>query len=700
MTEIDKFYQSVNQDVATMQLTSEEGDSQEQSFTRYCLDILSDAGETENATVAYDERDLRTPKQHKINGYAISESYETVDLFISLYKYEEMLYQVYKADIQTATKRLTNFFKKAFNEQYENNIEPSSEIFYFAHTLGSFKKLRKNLVRINAIILTNGEYKGDIPQTSELFGVTMIYRVLDINSLYQMSDASHLSIEIDFKERGYTIPCLSSGADNDEYEAYVAVMPGDCLASLYKDFGSRLLEQNVRSFLQFGGGINKGMRDTIRNAPQMFFAYNNGLAATADHIEFDKSGKFITKISNFQIVNGGQTTASIYYTMKKYGADVSRIAVQVKISVIKDKEQYGSIVSLISQFANTQNKVNNADFTANNPILVQFEILSRQILSPLSAESAIQTRWFFERARGQYKTQRQKEGGTKSRDAQFDKKNPSKQKITKTELAKYINAWEECTWHQKLVVGPHIVVLGNEKNYARFITHTMPKDVSEVNNVYFEDTIAKTILFREADLRYGTKKSGNPIGELRNVVVPYTMALLNRITNGHLDLYKIWRAQKVSKSLSDFIYKLMLQMNEFILQNAEGSHYIEWAKREECWTKVKAHQFEYNLHDIAADMFDPENPPVRRVISGEADTSEKAQQERAVIESITPEIWEKIANWGRDTEFLELQYQNTAREIARKLRRRKELTDAERIRAMVILDTLKDNEPDLLGELL
>ena len=698
MTELEKYYQRLNQEVYAVQTTSEDGDTQEQAFTGCCIDLLSDSGETENAALAYDERDLRTRKQHKVNGYAISENYETVDLFISLYKPEEEVWPVYKEEITQAAKRLTNFFIKAFDGGYENVVAESSDVFVLAHTLGSFKELREKLVRVNAFILTNGEYKGDLPSRAEVCGRVIIYNVIDIRSLFQMDQSSRLSIEIDFKEQGFRIPCMPSGAENSEYTAYVAVMPGECLASLYENFGARLLEQNVRSFLQFGGNINKGMRDTIRNAPDMFFAYNNGIAATADDIQLDYSGKYITRISNFQIVNGGQTTASILYTKKKFKADISRVAVQVKISVVKDKDHYSDIVDSISRYANTQNKVNSADFTANNPVLVRFEKLSRQLLTPLTAESSLQTYWFFERARGQYQTLKQQAGSSKKAKDMFEKTHPNKQKITKTELAKYINSWDEFTWHQKLVVGPHVVALGNEKNYAKFISHSIPKDIKEVNNIYFEDTVAKAILFRDADKRYGTKKSGNPIGELKNVVVPYTLSLLNRITEGRLDLYKIWKAQKPSPALSNFIYRLMIQVNAFIIECAEGTHYIEWAKREECWDKVKAHQFEYNLDEIAADLFDPANPPSRRVIAISDDVAEETTPEEQVISAIAPDLWEKISIWGRESGYLDIQLQNTAREIARKMKKAKKPTTSELERASVILGTVREHNPSLLEE--
>jgi hypothetical protein len=117
----------------------------------------------------------------------------------------------------------------------------------------------------------------------------------------------------------------------------------------------------------------------------------------------------------------------------------------------------------------------------------------------------MQTCWFFERARGQYKNLRLKEGFTKSAQNKFDLKYPKNQVITKVELAKYINAFQEVSEGRKLAIGPHIVVRGNEKNYAQFINNNLPDDPRKINNVFFEDSIAKCILFKTAEKRYGVK---------------------------------------------------------------------------------------------------------------------------------------------------------------------------------------------------
>ena len=698
MNLLDKFYSSFMQEIVSRQLANEDGETQEQAFTRYVLDLLSEAGETENAAVAFDEKALGTSKQHKINGFAISDNYETIDLFISIYEVEEQVYTVQKSEVTRAATRITNFFRKAVYDDYVNEVAESSEIFEFAHTLANYGELKDNLIRVNVSILTNGEYKGDIPDNTEICGYKIFYRVVDIKYIYQISEESHVPIEIDFKEEGFLVPCLPASSDNEDYQSFIAIIPGICLANLYERYGARLLEQNVRSFLQFSGKINKGIRDTIKKEPHMFLAFNNGLAATADHIELDEDNRYITKISNLQIVNGGQTTASIYHTFKKDKADISKIFVQAKVSVIKRIEEYSNIVSRISRYANTQNKVNDADFTANNPYLVALEKLSRCVLTPRTENSVNQTYWFFERARGKYKNLRMKEGFTKVRQKAFDLKYPKNQMFTKVELAKYINAYSEVYEGKKLVIGPHVVVKGNEKNFAKFINNNLPSALSKINNIYYEDTIAKAILFRAMDKLYGTKKSETNIGELKQVVVPYTISLLTILTNNRLNLYKIWKEQSISEQLSSFLYDLMKQVNNFILKESPVSHYIEWSKKEECWEKIKQHTWAYNILDIEKDLVDDSQPIIRKEIFFGDKQDNTVEHDMEIITSIPHQLWSKISEWGRDTDSLSINYQSTAMDIAHKLKFNRKFSDNDRQRAMAIYDIVCEKNIELLLE--
>lgn len=695
MKEIDKFYKSLIQEIATRQIANEEGDNQEQTFTRLCLELLSEAGETENSDVAFFERDLGTKNQQKINGYAIADNYETVDLFISIYEGTEEPITTLKRDIDNAATRLTNYFRNAIYSDFGNEMEESSAIFEFTNTLGTYKELRDSLVRVNAFILTNGVYKGDIPQSKEISGYKIFYRVIDINYLYQISEQSHAPIIINFEEEGWKVPCLHASSSNPDYEAYVSILPGKCLSSLYERYGGRLLEQNVRSFLQFTGKINKGIRDTIKERPHMFLAYNNGIAATADAMELDDDGN-IKIISNLQIVNGGQTTASIYHTEKKDKADISDIFVQVKFSIVKKKDEYANIVSDISKYANTQNKVNNADFSANNPILVELEKVSRYIMTPITPERSIQTYWFFERARSQYKNIRLKEGFTSSRQKAFDLKYPKNQVFTKVELAKFINCFEEVYEGGKLVIGPHIVVRGSEKNYAQFVAKNLPSSPKKINNIYFEDVIAKAILFKTADELYGTKRKGNNIGELKSVVVPYTIGLLNHMVEGRIDLYKIWRNQKISESLADLLYSLMLQVNPFIMSISPSNNYLEWAKKEECWAAVRDNKdWKCDLKSIEKDLIDPNNPITRKVTVNTA-SDDTYEHDVKVVTSIPYKLWLKFAEWGADSGMLSLNLQSKAKEIANELKYNHKLTSVTVSRGMAIFNKVCEENYELL----
>lgn len=695
--EVLKYYQSLNQDIRITQLSEEDGGNSEQLFTQIALNNLADAGETENAILAFDKKAIGTKNQHQINGFAISDNYENLDLFVTVYKGSEEISTTTKSEIETAQKRISNFFNKCVSKEYVNEIEESSEIFQLANTLANYDEIKENLVRVNVIILTDGEYKGDFPNSDSINNYNIFYRVIDIYFLYKISEQSRVPIEIDlndFDGERFEVPCLPASEINPNFKAYIAILQGTCLAKLYERYGARLLEQNVRSFLQVGSrnSVNFGIRSTIRNEPEKFFAYNNGIAATADHIELDESGRYISKIRNLQIVNGGQTTASIYNTAKKDRADISKIFVQVKISVIENPEEYSDIVSLISKYANTQNKVNNADFSANNPALVAFEKLSRYILSPVIATSNIQTSWFFERARGQYKTLRSREGRTKALLTAFDRKYPRKQMFSKVELAKYINSYQEVYDGKKLVIGPHIVVRGNEKNYTQFIGYFLPENVNKINNIYFEDAISKCILFKNADKRYGIKP--NSIGEMKQVVVPYTLSLLSIITENQLDLFKIWISQDVSPELSDFIFELMKQVNQFILETYNGQHYIEKAKKEECWDLVKNHEWNFNLNDIKSDLIDPRNPPRRNTI---LDIEQKElEQNKAVVKSIPPALWNEILQWGKDSELFDTIKQTIVSNIAFKLRQNRILADDEIQKGVEFLDIVAKHNEELL----
>lgn len=581
--ELNQFYTDLLHDIRSEQLSNEEGGSLEQLFTNQAIILLSDGGETADVRISFHES-IVPRNRHKINAYAIADNYETLDLFVTVFKCTEEPIRVQKSEIDNAAKLLLSFLKKSDNREYANSLEESSEIFDFAHTLNASAELRENLVRINIFILTDGIYNGEIPLQKDLNQIPVFFRVVDLNFLFNISMKEYIPIEIDFEQDGFEVPCIKADTDNPEYQSYLVLIPGHALVSIYEQYGARLLEQNVRSFLQFTGKINKGIRNTILKEPHMFLAFNNGIAATADDLKLKKTekGYLIESVKDLQIVNGGQTTASIYHTWKKDKADIKDIVVQVKLSIIKDKNNFAEIVSRIAEYANTQNKVSISDLSSNTPFHIELEKLSRNIWAPPIGGKSHQTRWFYERARGQYKNARSREGTTKAKLKAFDLKNPKKQFFTKEELAKFINTWDEVYFEDRLVIGPHIVVRGSQKNYAQFIAHNIPENQ---NIKYFEDAIAKATLFRTAEKLYGIKP--NSIGDMRYITVPYTLALLSYKKGKEINLSEVWKKQGISDDLQTTIYNLMVQVEQFIKRNAPGALYGEWAKKEDCWLKLK-----------------------------------------------------------------------------------------------------------------
>ena len=703
MNAIEEYHKTLKLEIESKMLTLESGGNKTQLFTRYAIDLLKANGEVDNVIVAYDEETNPGRKSHKVNAFSISDDYTSVSLFVTIYKAQKTIQSLSEKEVSDAIKLVSNFYIKAAQEDYVNRLTDSAEIVGCAQVLGKDDEFKDNAQQIKIYILTNGIFSGKLKTDKGLGGLQLTCKMIDLDRLCEMSEEQSQPIFVDFESLGYKVPCITGAEDNDLYQAYIAIVPGACLADLYETYKVRLMENNVRQFLQFTGKINKGIKETIEKEPEMFLAYNNGIAATASDIELDRTGKFIKSVKGLQIVNGGQTTASLYHVKDtNKDVDLSRILVQVKFSIVRNEERYDEIVANISRCANTQNKVSESDFSANREELIRLETWSRSVMTEPSSTRPTSTFWYFERAKGQYKNFRLKEGFTKQAESQFDMKYPKEQVFTKYDLAKYENCYGETHFLVKIngidcddYIGPHTVCMGNEKNYAVFLKHNMPK-LSEIDNIYFEDLIAKAILFKEADKRYGTKQHGEPIGEIKKTVVPYAIALLHHITDGQIDLYKIWMRQEVSTELSNFLYELMKQINKFILSYEGVARYEELAKKKSLWEDVKSHTWSYNLKDIKRDLIDPNNPPKRVSKSKEEQERILAEECRIMISNVPVEIWERIALWGKESECLSVMQQNLCHELGRKIGKREAFSNSELEGGAQIIDILSKNNIDLL----
>lgn len=526
--------------------------------------------------------DFKAPRGMRVDGYWFNDD-GVLDLFIADFDSRSELASLTRTDVVATFKRVTNFFEASINKGLAGELEVTSPGYGLARQIadrrGSIRQL--NLVLFSERALS--EKIQAIPD-AEVAGVPASHHIWDISRLHrQRSSRGHKEpLDLDFEQMfGKGISCLPAHLGADAYQSYLMVMPAEVLAALYEKFGARLLEQNVRTFLQARGNVNQGIRATILNEPGMFFAYNNGVTATAQSIETrtTDAGLAITRMLDLQIVNGGQTTASLFHTRKRDRADLSKIFVQMKLSVI-DSQQSETVVPRISEYANTQNRVNAADFFSNHPFHVRMEGFSRRIWAPAQKGAQRETKWFYERARGQYADAQSKL--TPGEQRRFKVEHPKPQMFTKTDLAKFENVWDE---------HPRWVNLGSQKNFARYATRIgaeWEKSSDGFNEFYFKRAIARGLLFRATERIVSAQPWYN--GGYRANIVAYTLAMLGEIARQRkacVDFLGIWNLQGVNAVIEGSIAVVSGVVNEDIIRPPAGiSNVSEWCKREACWTRL------------------------------------------------------------------------------------------------------------------
>lgn len=693
MSELDKFYRELKDEVNLSVLSEEEGGNLEQKFTEYSLSLLAESGETEDYLICYDEKVSRRGTEHKVNGYALSENYETLDLFITILYPNDDIQNVPKADADKAFDRLAKFFRNAIYQDYVNEIEESSEIFDLAQTLANVNEVKEFLTRVNLFLITNGKVNSEPKQLEKVAGYNTFSRVVDINYLFNLTQETGVPIEIDFNEMGVEIPCVSNKTANQDYTSFLGIIPGAALAEIYEKYGSRLLEQNVRSFLQFTGKINKGIRKTILEEPHMFLAFNNGIAATAEEVKLSKlsdGGRSIGYVKDFQIVNGGQTTASIYHTLKKSRSDIGEIFVPIKLTIIKNRENFAETVGRIAEYANTQNRVSASDLSSNKENHVILEKLSRTIWASPKEGETHQTRWFYERSRGQYRNEKSRFGLTPSKARQFEKQNPRAQVITKELLAKYINSWGE-VWHGKrLVIGPHFVVRGSQKNYAQYLNYNFN---IKPDSIYFQDAMALAILFKQAEKIYGI--GHNALGDMRYIAVPYAISYLGFLCDYKLNLDTIWKRQGLSVNIRMVLRDLLVLVEQFIKNKAPGSLYGEWAKKEECWNALKE-SGTATPNIVPKDELWDENQ-VRRKLTEEEIEDALLKSKIGLIDAVPTDKWREISQLGPDVIELSSTMRSRALNIFSMKNRNAELPKNRVSDAIEIIDIVVRHVPDFFN---
>lgn len=579
---------------------------EEQNVLSEALELMLDAKlvDSEDFNEIYFKREA---DDFKLNGYAVNETQERLQVFIVAEDFvdeglnrDDLL--VSEREIYSRQfKRATRFVKSAFDGKLTSGIQNADPAKVLSSRLSSpegidqFDVIEIFLITLSATVSRKGaelqprdinfekeilKVKGTLGGVTKRKDILLLKRVIDLNFLHSVVDSrgNREPLKIDFLRDFDTRIEVIQAANESNFESYLCVLDANILSDLYRLHSSRLLEKNVRSFLQFKG-VNKGIRDTIRDHPEKFISYNNGLTitATAAAVRTIKKKLYIEALTDFQIVNGGQTTASIYFS-KKDGLDVSAIRVMAKINVVKgdDSEELEDLISNISKFSNTQSRVSNVDLRSRNPQLRQLKNLTNSVMTPTGKK------WFFERAKGEFNTSVRLAGRQKT--SQLNKFPPAR-RFSKEQLAKYYTAWGET---------PYMVKKGGEKVFRHFIQIVSPTEDESaailVDRSFYEELIAKIILFRQMEKIYGQGK--NAIGQIRSAAIPYSMSCIYQFSDGarngtKFDFEKIWKNEGLEDDLQEYLRTLLEMMNDLIKKYSLSDDFGEYSKKPELWASIR-----------------------------------------------------------------------------------------------------------------
>ncbi|HUE87238.1 MAG TPA: AIPR family protein, partial [Vicinamibacterales bacterium] len=423
------------------------------------------------------------------------------------------------------------------------------------------------------------------------------------------------------------LPCLVTSKTDDGLQVLMTWIRGDILAQIYSTYRSRLLERNVRSFLQFTGKVNKGIRETVLDRPARFLSYNNGISATASVVDLEDVGSGLARIravKDFQIVNGGQTTASIASCARRDRVDVSGISVAMKLTVVPP-EKLDEFVPLISKFANTQNRIQEADFSANHPWHIELDRLSRSTWTKPTTETPRGTRWFYERSRGQYADELASQNTPAGR-RRFRTENPTSQKFTKTDLAKYVLTWDQ---------QPAIVSRGAQKCFVDFMNRIQRERRPLPDAREFERIAGLATLFRRAERLYGEMGYQG----YRAQVVTYSVARLSNALARRLPFDEIWRHQDIPGEIKASLARVIVGVRDVITQPPGNRNITEWCKRDDCWTAILGLEVDI---DGAGDS--TWTPGARR-----SDQPTNADGTVIAVAAVPSDVWFAASKWAKDT---------------------------------------------------
>ncbi|WP_421555434.1 AIPR family protein [Pseudomonas kitaguniensis] len=590
-------------------------------------------------------------KKLRVDGYFFDDADNSLSLLIGNYFNEDEIQSFNADEVKKSFLSLKNYLKESLGGFLTDGAFDESQPGYgLACDLMDW---HSKVTKYRFYYVSDGQLKSRIKDWSEddIDGVPSELHIWDIARFHvaYTSATGRDELVVNFREAEHQgLSCLAAAESDGDYKAYLCMISGDLLADIYEEYGSRLLEGNVRTFLSAKGKVNSKIQNTIRTQPEMFFAFNNGIAATAENVTLINGahGLKIKSATNLQIVNGGQTTASLALAKRggagsKDVADLSKVMVQMKLSVLPP-DKAGQLTPEIARYANSQNKVSDADFFSNHPYHVRLEEFSRRIFAPANGGAQHGTHWFYERARGQYLNEQSILSAAQK--TQFSIQNPRKQLFSKTDVAKLENSWREL---------PHKVSMGAQKNFlifADFIAKTWSAGGKAFNEDYFRQIVSLAIMFRYTESMVARQAWYQ--GGYRANIVTYSIAKLHSMISEQalgkqLDFRNIWDKQSLPEVLCEQLE--LISKNVFVVLTDTDrlkENVTEWAKMQACWDQVRDLSIEFvpKFLEILQDL--RSNLEVASASKALQRTDDGIAIQVSVIETPAPE-WSRMLSWGR-----------------------------------------------------
>ena len=677
--EIDEYHEQLFQEIHG--LADADGRFVEDAFFEVLTGSLIDAGEIDTA----DRVHHVAPRGIRVDGYGGDpvSSDGVLSLIIANFSQTKQIATLTATEMNATFKRLSNFLERSLDEAFRDSLEESAPAFGLADLIAA---RWPSVSKVRMFLITNRELSArvDSREAGILRGVPVNYSVWDVGRLHRYVTSGHEREDfmVYLKEFGGPLVALPAHMKHADYESYLAVFPGRQLARIYDRWGSRLLEQNVRVFLQARVKVNRNIRNTIANNPEMFFAYNNGITATAESLETmqSPSGLLLTGMRNFQIVNGGQTTASIHAALKNKDADLDRVFVQMKLSVV-DPNRAMEVVPKISEYANSQNRVSASDFFSNHPFHVRMEEFSRRLYAPSKDGSFRESKWFYERARGQSRDERARQ--TPAGRRKFDLEYPRRQVFNKTDLAKFLNVWRG---------KPDVVSKGAQKNFAdfaQFIGSEWKKHSDDFNEMFYREIVVKAIVFKSVE-RLVTEQPWYQGGYRANVVA-YAIAKLAHDLDQQqesINFDRIWRAQEISPGLRGVLTVSAKAVHDVIVDPPGGMRNVtEWAKQQACWSRVTRLELAWPEALEPELVSTDERKDAKRTAAKDQRMLNGIQAQLIVVESGTG-LWSDLKTWGISSKLLspnDIGILDVARSVPNKVP-----SEKQSLRAIEILRRLRE----------